>query len=754
MQLAVQELILSLVSFGKKEKLKLANLDSFLKDFSLLLKDLEKYQLVPFIDEENKINEYTLRGNFLNIWIFFDSENENALLNFLEMKKDAELYSQTRVLIFCLKGVNLPLDETEYIIFDNMDTLKLRLIQFLIAYLKLNPYSLKVGDDSFTFEGNNLEGINLSYCQEFALNSDLQNFEIDYEMKKEEYEKFLKSSSSKDDSSALQKEAQLGQEISNLEQLIKQQKTCLLISSSRMVYDFCYHLLTPEIYRGYSLLINGELESGKEYFSTINNVRRAPSISTLKEAEQYVTLTLISVDTLSIRLNSKEFLKDIGRNLYAACSVCLRYHIRGEVVLAYLEYLYYLKEFGKISKLVDSKLPDILSCDYFNESYNLAFLYYKMASTYEHEKRDSLSIKFYSLAISILEDAVLDNPYKYSDLLIDIYLQYGMFLEDEGISDRAVSVYERAIKFISPLLSSKPKEYRKKIALFYFYLGNTYNEMYDLKKALICYQKTLSYIEEYSEDIIYLFGQTMISFASISMELNEFDGLEDLLNELLNMYSSFYTYDVISYVDNIAEVYHILASFYNHENKVDTALKYYKKALKKRETLYKLDPSNYSYDLSISYIGLATCYVSKKDFQKSINYLLKAKGILEPLYKEDPYLCGNELTSLYMDLGSTYSCLLDYKKAEASYLEAIKIGERLSGHHADPMLAFLYNNLGNIYEQMGDDKKSENAYKRGLSNLEGSSKESFPQYEEILDDLNTHLNNLYLKMDSLTSALA
>ncbi len=741
--LTSKQLKVSLVSLGKRERIRMSALSSFLRDFSDSLKLLEGYSIDPFIEEYSKINEYTLRGNDINVWVFFTYIPDNTLFEFLEMKKDAEKETNTKVIIFCLDGINLNLDPNQYIIFDNLDTLKLRMVEYLSCYLDLNLYSLNIESTDLVFNNIPVKGINLDYVMEFNSNRDLEYALEDFEARKDVYRRYVSSFNSPDEID-IRKANELGFNYKGLLQDINERKKIILTSSLRMVYAKYHQVLTSESDKGYTSLFKGELYKKSKEIDIKEIVRKVPMISSIKEGEEFISSTLLAVDTIS----SQSFysVEQVETLLKAALNVSLRYHIRGDVAFAYIDYISQTYLSDKVISLVQSSLPDILACQYFSSPYQIALLYYLMARTYQDNEEHNLAIKFYSLSVSILEDIVKENPYKYLDNLSKIYLEFGVYLVDSDENDRAVSLLNNAIKTVSLHIDSNPKAYKEKLALYYFYLGNAYYDMYDLKKAITNYKIALTYIDHYSEDVLTLVEDTITSFVTISMELNEFSDIESLLFDLLKLDKLFYSYDPLNFEYDISEVYQLLGTYYAHENKGDKALFYYQEAFKKREKLIDINPSLFGVGYSVTCVGLATAYLEKGEREKTIDYLEEGRDVLEPLYQVKPYEVGNELSSIYLDLGSTYITLLDYPRAEASYLRAIEIQERFLKGKASPDIALMYYNLGVLYEKMSEDKKSETAYRKGLKNLEGFNETNYPQYDMVIDSLNRGLDKILKKL--------
>ncbi|MCD8195238.1 MAG: tetratricopeptide repeat protein [Coprobacillus sp.] len=739
----LNELKISLTSFGKRERIRMSSLSSFLREFSLTLKKVEGYTLTPFIEEASRINEYTLRGNDINVWIFFTYFNKEALNEFLEMKKDAEKESSTKVIMLTMDGIDLNLEANDYIVFDNLDTLKLRMVEYLCAYLNLNIYSLSVSDYDLVFDSLPIEGINLDYVMEFNSNRALQYALEDFEARKDVYRRYVSSFSSPDKID-VKKANELGFNYSGLLKNIKEKRQMILTSSLRMVYAKYHKMINSETDKGYYLLFKGQLFDSAKKIDLQEIVRKVPLISSVKEGEEFIVNTLFNLDSLV--LSSSYTVEEVETLLKASLNVCLRYHIRGDVAFAYIDYISQTYLASKVISLVQSSLPDILACDYFSSPYEIALLYYLMADVYQDNQEKNLSIKFYSLSVSILEDIVKENPDKYLDILSSIYLEYGTYLVEVDEYDRAVTLLNNASKTLSPYLDLNPKLYKERMALYFFYLGNAYYDMYDLKKALSNYKKALSYIDHYSEDVVVLLEDTITSFVTISMELNEFSDVESLLLDLLKLDKLFYSYDPVNFEYDISEVYQLLGTYYAHENKGDKALYYYQEAFKKREKLIEINPSLFGVGYSVTCVGLATAYLERGEREKTIDYLEEGRDVLEPLYNVKPYEVGNELSSIYLDLGSTYISFKDYPRAESSYLRAIEIQERFAGGKASPNVALMYYNLGVLYEKMEEDKKSEQAYRRGLKNLEGYNETNFPQYDMVIDSLNNALDKILKKL--------
>jgi len=162
----------------------------------------------------------------------------------------------------------------------------------------------------------------------------------------------------------------------------------------------------------------------------------------------------------------------------------------------------------------------------------------------------------------------------------------------------------------------------------------------------------------------------------------------------------------------------------NFQDEYELAIDYFQKAIALQQEL------DMELELSSSLSYLAGLYESQGRYSEAEALYLQALKI-------DQRLFGGDHTSLATDfnnLARLYESQGRYSEAEALYLQALEIGQRLfGGDH--PSLATDFNNLAQLYEAQGRYSEAEPLFLQAVE----IDRRSLPEDHPILA---THLNNL------------
>ncbi len=188
--------------------------------------------------------------------------------------------------------------------------------------------------------------------------------------------------------------------------------------------------------------------------------------------------------------------------------------------------------------------------------------------------------------------------------------------------------------------------------------------------------------------------------------------IKSLSNLSLHMYKNdmaiYYAQSIIKDAANSLDKslgYNQIGLAYDNKGEHDTAISYYKKALK--IDIKELGPEHSNVATSYSNIGMA--HSSKHEFDKAIEYFKKALKIDKNIYGES----DSKATAYYNNLGGAYEKKGEFDKAIEYYKKALKIDLAVLGAE-HPKIATLYNNLGLSYSGKGDFDRALSYYQRAL----------------------------------------
>ena len=241
----------------------------------------------------------------------------------------------------------------------------------------------------------------------------------------------------------------------------------------------------------------------------------------------------------------------------------------------------------------------------------------------------------------------------------------------------------------------------------------------DYKEAITFYEKSLNI---YEEDSLELHLDIQIQIISSFIELNDIDHVQKLIKDLEK-----FRYRLSNSDDTEIKYFLIKASFLKSQNKIDSAIFYYKKVIEysgknldnksflitaysglgiSYETIGEYSNAREIYDIVLKInedplqeakilnnVGVLQYYLANYD---SISYFLRlaARIYEENLDSEHPLL-----TSTYNNIGNSFLLQNNYRKGIEYYEKCLKI--RLKQNNNLRSIANLYSNLGRAYSTIG-----------------------------------------------------
>lgn len=196
------------------------------------------------------------------------------------------------------------------------------------------------------------------------------------------------------------------------------------------------------------------------------------------------------------------------------------------------------------------------------------------------------------------------------------------------------------------------------------------------------------------------------------------------------------TYEKLVFADttNFDNIYDF-AFFFQTQNKLNEAVKWYKKSLYLTKNEDKI---------ANVYNNLGIVYLLQKDFFKSQNMLSKALEIREEVAKNNPIKYDSKLAETQNNLGELFQMGADYDKAKYYHLKALATYEHMlkynrnSPTNVEAEIAKTQNNLGFLYYTTGEYILAQNAYQYAIDIYKRFDTNNF----DISPNLALSFNNL------------
>jgi len=161
-------------------------------------------------------------------------------------------------------------------------------------------------------------------------------------------------------------------------------------------------------------------------------------------------------------------------------------------------------------------------------------------------------------------------------------------------------------------------------------------------------------------------------------------------------------------IDNVAEIFFIVSSFYAKLSYLSLSLSCCNKGIEIMERISLKEHWAYN-SLVTAYTHRGSIYNSMADYGKAIEDHSRSIKIGEDLLAKDEFVFENGLATAYMNRGISYGNLKKHDKALQDKNKAIEIFERLHKEgklNDENNLASSYMNRGTTYELMTNHKKS------------------------------------------------
>ncbi len=183
------------------------------------------------------------------------------------------------------------------------------------------------------------------------------------------------------------------------------------------------------------------------------------------------------------------------------------------------------------------------------------------------------------------------------------------------------------------------------------------------------------------------------------------------------------------------------AILYNGQKKTSRSLHFFNLA---REELKRDSAGTRTYAYYTNYLG--SCHLDLAEYEKAEALYLEAKEIREKLFGKRDTLYASSC----FNLGLVNKRMNRYQKAESFYLEAKSIREEVAGTE-DLFYARICNNLGNLYTDLNEYKKAEQFLIQSLVIREKIAGTDDPAYAQSVLNLGALYSNTsqFLKAEKL-----
>ena len=568
------------------------------------------------------LNDYSiLKYSEMCIFIFFDKSSKKNIeeidfaYNFFKQNANNKpkiyiYFKKNNDLKFSDEIVNVMsiVDQTYkhfYSLFDNIDTVKLRILLNL-KFQEMDYIELKCSDDSITLNDNSL--LNVANIDEYKKNIGLENLKREYELINEEYLEMKPIFSSGFFNDEFKnKYIEVTTKRIKILNLIDNLKIDIFNLSLGISNNIVHGNVTMRMNEAIRLFENGDLEGAisilniddieKEFEKIEENQRRASII--------FIREHLLAIDILIAMYNYPNRFKEIEERFKKVTSVALKFDVELDCLFLEAKYYYNQKEYLLSEELFEKCLKKYEEISYDNLIIQRSHRY--LGNIYRNTYRYEKALEEYLYVLSLHKDIKTYDDKK--DLAL-IYNNLALAYKKLNDLDKAKYYILKSIEIREELIKGSNPPYYD-LVMGYNNLGSIYNACGEHKEALEIYQKSLIL----KNDKLDLTNENNI--ASIALNYN-----------------------------NIAMTYKDLKNYSECE-------KYYIKALEIKKELFVSNPIQTTESLIIGYKNLGILYIEMDDNYKAEANLMEAIKLVRKMLTEKKY-AEKKLILLYKYLLVVY----------------------------------------------------------------------------------------------------
>lgn len=339
------------------------------------------------------------------------------------------------------------------------------------------------------------------------------------------------------------------------------------------------------------------------------------------------------------------------------------------------------------------------------------YVYAELAAKFGEEGKSEEALLNFQKALDVYEKA--KDEYR----IAIIYRMIGNYYNSIGEVTKALNFHEKSYQIYKKLCETKPIDidFKNSLASSCQSLGLVYSELYTLDKSLEFFKAAhkISY-ELYSTD------SSNIKFSDNLATSCKYLGI--IYDELKNSDKSF-QFDQESHrlrqklyqsnpnhldlKDRLAKSYISMGDVYKLNNS-NLALELYEKSLKLSRELFIAYPENmnFKHTFSMSNKGLGDAYFTLKKLDKALEFFKISEKIAQELYNINSQNVGIKanLAGIYESLGDCYSELDSLKQGIVYYEKAVIFYEEFCMVYSKQVefkdkLSYCYNRLSAIYTE-------------------------------------------------------
>jgi tetratricopeptide (TPR) repeat protein len=402
--------------------------------------------------------------------------------------------------------------------------------------------------------------------------------------------------------------------------------------------------------------------------------------------------------------NESEILK-LKSDLYAKVGVYANY-----VLVNYKASLEYFKKALELKKKVfkeSSAEPDIpMLLNYIGLTYKLM-----------GDSKTALSYLNESLAI-------YQKLYNNHPAIANSLNNLGFAYSDLGNSKISLELTQKAFEMRKELSNNYD------IALSFNNLGSLYKRLGNFSVALSFYNQALKIYEK--EDVKES-SDVATCLNNIGLILNEMgrpEQAEEYIERSLSYFKSIYKTDH----PNIATCMNNLGSVYDLQGDLKTALKFYKEAIKMKESFYNGAPHP---DIGMSLNNIGSIYKKLDDPELALAFHFRALSVFKTLYTDD----HPSVAATLNNIGSAHEQAKDLDEALDYYEKALNMYQSL-GEQNKIEAALCLNNLGSVWMKLNQPESALFYLFKALEILQETFSEKHVYIATTLNNIGYSFNQL------------
>jgi len=388
---------------------------------------------------------------------------------------------------------------------------------------------------------------------------------------------------------------------------------------------------------------------------------------------------------------------------------------------------------------------------------NIAFVLFRMAILSEGNNKNNLcneSMKYFNDALDLYSNELLIvSPLVYKHDLATIWGNMALLECVMADYNSSENHWNNALKLYDEIEVENPVIYKSEIAMLYNEIALVYQRMNQYLKSEEKFKISIDLYTELSKNHSEAFepylADTYLNMGSLLDESGKYEKSEIFYSKALELFTKLVSiYNSELYIPIIARLYQNLAFVQKKQKYYFKAVINYSKAMLIRKELVSKFPNEYNEELAQSLNSLGLLYHDLCNYKKANAYYLEAIDVRNKILKSDINNIENkaDLAFIFGNLAQSYDQIKEKEKENIYYTEAINILKDItksdSSEYCNSFLALYLHNLSwsehdnNLEKSIIDDLQAIVIYKN-LTILN-------PQFNSKLSICYSHLSHYYL----------